>query len=49
MLREGDLVVTVCPDEHQLRCRAATCQDRDQVDGRIVDPLQILEHDHERA
>src|SRR5439155_17661730 len=49
MLREGDLVVTVRPNKHQLRRRAATCQDGDQVDGRIVDPLEILEHDHERA
>lgn len=49
MLRERDLVVTVRPDKHQLRSRAATRQHRDQIDGRIVDPLEILEHDHERA
>src|SRR6266852_5467968 len=49
MLRQGNVVVTVSPNDHQLRCRPATRQNGDQVDGRIVDPLQIFEHDDEGA
>jgi hypothetical protein len=47
MLRQRDVVVTVRRNDHELRGGPPTRQDRYQVDGRIVDPLEILEYDEE--